>query len=58
MANRLEQWSKHEVRILMRSFNESDMSAEKCIVRQPTFTGPIGLAERVWQRGGKKFRIG
>jgi hypothetical protein len=42
MATRLEQWSKHELRIVMRFFNERDVSAEKCIVRQPAFTGSIG----------------
>jgi len=40
-ATRLEQWSKHEVRTIMRFFNESDMSAEKYVVKQPTFTGSI-----------------
>ena len=34
MATRLEQWSKHEVRIVMRFFDESNMSAEKYVVRR------------------------
>jgi hypothetical protein len=40
-ATRMEQWSKREVRTVMRFFSESDMSAEKYVVKQPTFTGSI-----------------
>jgi hypothetical protein len=39
MATRLGEWSKHEARIVMRFFNESDMSAGKYVVMQPTFMG-------------------
>jgi len=41
MATRLEQWSKHEVRILMRFFYERNMSAEKYVVKQPSFPRSI-----------------
>jgi hypothetical protein len=41
MATPLEQWSKHEVRRVMRVFNERDMSVEKYVVKQPTFMGYI-----------------
>jgi hypothetical protein len=52
-ATRLEQRSKREFRIIMRVFNERDKSAEKCVFKQPTFTGYLRRADRVWQCGGK-----
>jgi hypothetical protein len=38
--------------IVMRFFNEMDMSAAKYVVKQPTFTVYIRRADRVWQYGG------
>jgi hypothetical protein len=35
----------------MRFFNKRDISAEMYVVKQPTFTGYIRWAERIWQYG-------
>jgi len=40
MATRLEECSKHEFRIVMRFRNEGIVSAEKYVVKMPTFTSP------------------
>jgi hypothetical protein len=52
MVPRLEEWSKHEIRIVMRFFNEGDMSAEEYVVKQTTIMGSMRCADRVWQYGG------
>jgi hypothetical protein len=36
-----EIWYKHGVRIVLRFFNETDVSAENYIQKQPTFMGYI-----------------
>jgi len=41
MATLLEQWSEHEVRIVMRFFNERSRSAEKYVIKQRNFLGSI-----------------
>jgi type IV secretory pathway TrbF-like protein len=39
----------------MQFFNESNMLAEKYVVKQSTFTVSIKWAERVWQYGGQSL---
>jgi hypothetical protein len=51
MTTELEGCFKHEVRKGMRFFNERNMSAEKYVVKQVTFTGSTRRAERMWQYG-------
>jgi hypothetical protein len=53
MATPLEQWSKNEVPLVIRFFIERDMSAEKYVVKQPTYMESMRLVDRVWLYDGK-----